>query len=154
LKPDCTPTLEKVIQIDEAKIHSHLGEIVWGTVEETLNAMLDAEADQLCNAKRYERTEARKDTRCGALRTFSADNGRRSDLKGSQASRAHVPNGDHRAVPPAGELRGRGADRDVPGRRLGAASGGHHGGAVGNSGQSERGQRSEPADLRDDRSVA
>jgi len=47
LKPDCTPTLEKVIQIDEAKIHNHLGEIVRGTVEETLNAMLDAEADQL-----------------------------------------------------------------------------------------------------------
>ena len=65
MKPDCTPTLEKVIQIDEAKIHNHLGEIVRGTVEETLNAMLDAEADQLCNAKRYERTEARKDTRAG-----------------------------------------------------------------------------------------
>lgn len=63
MKPDCTPTFEKVIQIDEAKIHSHLGEIVRGTVEETLNAMLDAEADQLCNAKRYERTEAHGRTR-------------------------------------------------------------------------------------------
>ena len=34
-------------------------------VEETLNKLLDAEADQLCNAARYERTEARKDTRAG-----------------------------------------------------------------------------------------
>jgi transposase-like protein len=34
-------------------------------VEETLNAMLETEADQLCQAKRYERNEARKDTRAG-----------------------------------------------------------------------------------------
>jgi transposase-like protein len=34
-------------------------------VEETLNALLDAEADRLCRAERYERTEARKDTRAG-----------------------------------------------------------------------------------------
>jgi transposase-like protein len=35
-------------------------------VEETLNAMLDAEADQLCGAGRYERSEARQDTRAGS----------------------------------------------------------------------------------------
>ena len=35
----------------------HLGEMVRGTVEETLNAMLDAEADQLCGAGRYERSK-------------------------------------------------------------------------------------------------
>lgn len=57
--------LGKVIQIDEEKIHQHLGDLVRGTVEETLNQLLDAEADQLCNAARYERTEARKDTRAG-----------------------------------------------------------------------------------------
>lgn len=34
-----------------------------GTVEETLNSMLDAEADNLCNAARYERTASRTDTR-------------------------------------------------------------------------------------------
>ena len=37
----------QVIQIDEARIRDHLDEMVRGTVEETLNAMLDAEADQL-----------------------------------------------------------------------------------------------------------
>ena len=37
----------------------HLGEVVPGTVEETLNGLLDAEADRLCNAKRYERTDSR-----------------------------------------------------------------------------------------------
>ena len=39
-----TKTLGKVIHIDEAQIHDHLGELVRGTVEDTLNAMLDAEA--------------------------------------------------------------------------------------------------------------
>lgn len=55
----------KIIQIDEEQVKDHLGELVRGTVEETLNNLLDAEADQLCNAARYERTEARKDTRAG-----------------------------------------------------------------------------------------
>ena len=34
-------------------------------MEDTLNALLDAEADQLCNAERYERTQSRRDTRAG-----------------------------------------------------------------------------------------
>jgi hypothetical protein len=33
----------QVIQIDEARIRDHLGEMVRGTVEETLDAVLDAE---------------------------------------------------------------------------------------------------------------
>ncbi|MEY9365286.1 putative transposase [Bradyrhizobium yuanmingense] len=56
----------QVIQIDEARIRDHLGEMVRGTVEETLNAMLEAEADQLCGAGRYERSPARQDTRAGS----------------------------------------------------------------------------------------
>jgi hypothetical protein len=56
----------QVIQIDEARIRDHLGEMVRGTVEETLNALLDAEADRLCGAGRYERSEARQDTRAGS----------------------------------------------------------------------------------------
>jgi transposase-like protein len=57
--------LSKVIKIDEAQVQQHLGELVRSTVEETLNAMLDAEADHLCNAQRYEHTEARTDQRAG-----------------------------------------------------------------------------------------
>jgi transposase-like protein len=60
-----TKLMGQVIQIDEARIRDHLGEMVRGTVEEALNAMLDAEADRLCGAGRYERSEARKDTRAG-----------------------------------------------------------------------------------------
>jgi putative transposase len=57
--------LSHVIKIDEAQIRSHLGEMVRSTVEETLNDMLDAEADRLCNAKRYERSQGRIDGRAG-----------------------------------------------------------------------------------------
>ena len=58
----------KIIQVDEEGVKDHLGEIVKGTVQETLNAMLDAEADHLCNAQRYERSAGRKDTRAGSYR--------------------------------------------------------------------------------------
>jgi putative transposase len=60
-----TKTLNKVVQIDETRIRDHLSEIVRGSVEETLNAMLDAEADALCGAQRYERSPDRVDTRAG-----------------------------------------------------------------------------------------
>ena len=57
--------LAKSSQIDEDQIKQQLGELVRGTVEETLNKLLDAEAYQLCNAARYERTDIRQDTRAG-----------------------------------------------------------------------------------------
>lgn len=68
---DDTKTLNNVVQIDESRIQDHLGEMVRGTVEETLNAMLDAEADAMCGAQRYERSPDRVDTRAGSYeRTF------------------------------------------------------------------------------------
>ncbi len=48
-----------VIKIDEAQLRGHVDEVVRSSVEETLNAMLDAEADALTGAKRYERSAAR-----------------------------------------------------------------------------------------------
>ena len=62
---DSTKPLSKVIRIDESEIRGHLDEMVRGTVEETLNAMLDAEADEMCNAQRYEHSPDRVDTRAG-----------------------------------------------------------------------------------------
>ncbi len=58
--------LGAVVQIDDGKIRAHLDEVVRATVEETLNALLDAEADDLCGARKYERTKGRKDTRAGS----------------------------------------------------------------------------------------
>ena len=62
---DSTKPLSKVIRIDESEIRGHLDEMVRGTVEETLNAMLDAEADEMCKAQRYEHSPDRIDTRAG-----------------------------------------------------------------------------------------
>jgi len=66
MEEDSTKGLSKVIRIDDERIQDHLGKIVRGSVEETLNALLEAEAERLCNAERYERTQARRDTRAGS----------------------------------------------------------------------------------------
>ena len=55
----------QIIRIEQDQLNKHLDKVVRGTVERTLNELLDAEADRLCQAERYERTEARKDTRAG-----------------------------------------------------------------------------------------
>ena len=55
----------KIIEINEDKVKDHLGKFVRDTVEETLNAMLEAEADQLCNAQRHERNTDRQGYRAG-----------------------------------------------------------------------------------------
>jgi transposase-like protein len=61
-----TRNLGKVIKINESAVKDHLGEMVRSTVEETLNQMLDDEANRMCNAEKYQRTEARHDTRAGS----------------------------------------------------------------------------------------
>ena len=55
----------EVIKIDERKVREHVEEVVRTSVEETLNGLLEAEADELCGAKRYERNIERVDTRAG-----------------------------------------------------------------------------------------
>jgi len=57
--------LNSIIKIDQGQMKDQLGHLVRQSVEDTLNEMLDAEADQLCQAQRYERSDARKDTRAG-----------------------------------------------------------------------------------------
>ena len=56
---------DNIIHLNENVLKNQLSELVRGTVEETLNSLLDQEADKLTNASRYEHTEARKDTRAG-----------------------------------------------------------------------------------------
>src|SRR5262245_42343294 len=114
---DDTPSpLNNVITIDDERIKSHLDRVVRGTVEETLNALLDAEADRLCNAQRYERSEARRDTRAGHYER-GLQTGWRGTVEGTEAAPADVRDGYHRAVSAARELGRGGADRDVFPRR-------------------------------------
>jgi putative transposase len=59
-------TSGSIVQIDEAQVRGHVDEVVRRSVEETLNGLLEAEADELCGARRYERTPDRLDTRAGS----------------------------------------------------------------------------------------
>lgn len=56
----------KIIEINEGEIRGHLDRMVRDSVEQTLNALLDAEADEICGAKRYQRSPERIDTRAGS----------------------------------------------------------------------------------------
>ena len=58
--------IQSAFKIDGDAVRGHLDELVRSTVEDTLNKLLDAEADQLCGAKRYERSADRVDTRAGS----------------------------------------------------------------------------------------
>lgn len=67
--------------MDQGKTHAHVGEVAQSTVDESLDAMLDAETDRLCRAERYERTQARKDT-CKASRTTFLRHRKERSLEG------------------------------------------------------------------------
>ena len=56
---------EKIIQLNEAVIKSEIKELVRSSVEETLNELLEAEAEKLTQAARYERNEQRQGYRSG-----------------------------------------------------------------------------------------
>ena len=56
---------EKIVQLNEEIIKGQLKELVRGSVEETLNELLEKEAESLTQAARYERNEARQGYRSG-----------------------------------------------------------------------------------------
>ena len=54
-----------IIQLNEENVKSELKELVRSSVEETLNELLNKEAEELTSAAKYERTEARQGYRSG-----------------------------------------------------------------------------------------
>ena len=56
---------EKIVQLNEEVIKVELKELVRSSVEETLNGLLEQEAQQLTNAARYERSAERQGYRSG-----------------------------------------------------------------------------------------
>src|SRR5580693_7733953 len=78
--------LGPVVQIDEGRIQAHLDGVVRSTVEEALNALLDAEADHLWGARKYERSEGPQGHTSGQLRSAAAHQGWRSNADGAEAS--------------------------------------------------------------------
>ena len=122
---------EKIVQLNEEVIKGQLKELVRGSVEETLNELLEAEAEKLTQAARYERTEQRQGYRSGHysrnLTTTSGDVTLKvPKLKGISFETAIIERYRRRESS--------GTHRDVPGRGIGAACGGHHRGAVGQQG--------------------
>lgn len=74
---------DDIIQLNEAAIKGELKNLVRNSVEETLNALLDHEADELVSAEKYERSGDRKGYRSGHYdRNFTTTSG---DVK------LHVP---------------------------------------------------------------
>ena len=65
-----------IIQLNEDLIKNNLKNLVRNSVEETLNALLDHEADELVKADRYERTDSRQGYRSGHYdRNFTTTSG-------------------------------------------------------------------------------
>jgi hypothetical protein len=62
---DDRPAALGALRVDKGKLKNHVDEIVRSSVEETLNGLLDAEADQICRAQRYERSPERAHSRAG-----------------------------------------------------------------------------------------
>ena len=56
---------DNIIQLNQEIIHNELKNLVRNSVEETLNALLDKEADELVNAQKYERSSERQGYRSG-----------------------------------------------------------------------------------------
>ena len=67
---------ESIVQFNESVLKGELKDLVRSSVEETLNALLDQEAEELVKAGRYERTGDRSGYRSGHYdRNFSTSSG-------------------------------------------------------------------------------
>ena len=62
---DLEAAMSEIVRTNGKILEEHLGEMVRSTVEETLNGLLDAEADHICGAERYERNPDKVDSRSG-----------------------------------------------------------------------------------------
>jgi len=49
---DTSEGLKDAIRVDQAQLRGHVDQVVRSSVEETLNALLQVEADQICGATR------------------------------------------------------------------------------------------------------
>jgi len=68
---------DNIIQINKELIHTELKDLVKNSVEQTLNALLDEEADKLVNADKYSRDENRQGYRSGHYdRSFDTTSGK------------------------------------------------------------------------------
>ena len=95
---------QQIPQVDQAMLETTLDRMVRKTVEEMLNAMLDAEVDEITGVTRYERSGERKAYRAGHYERDLTVKAGKVSLKvpaiSSDARQANVPpmpSNDHRA---------------------------------------------------------
>src|SRR5690349_19780265 len=63
--PEAAAHALRLFQVDQDRIHRHVDDLVRDSVEQMLNALPDAEADELRGARKYQRSPDRLDTRAG-----------------------------------------------------------------------------------------
>ena len=95
---------KKVVQINEKELLQHLSTLVADTVQEVLNQVLDAEANEMVGAARYERSTDRQDYRSGSYARKLQTKAGGSDAEHTQASGAGVPDGHNRALQATGVI--------------------------------------------------
>ena len=144
---DTAEGLKDAIRVDTAELRGHVDEVVRSSVEETLNALLQAEADQICERGRYERSPERVDTRAGSYERKLETKAGVVTLKVPKLRRlpfetAIIERYRRREVVGRGSVGG-----DVPGGSERAAGGRHHRSAVGHPGELGDGVAAEPEDL-------
>ncbi len=61
-------SISGAIKVNEKEVMEHLDGLVRKSVEDTLNTLLNEEADAICNAGRYQRNPDRQDTRAGTYK--------------------------------------------------------------------------------------
>jgi hypothetical protein len=115
---------------DEARIRDHLGEMVRGTVEEALNAMLDAEADRRLRRRALRAQAEPEGTRAGRYKRSLETPASQVSLKVPKLRRqtlgaTSIEHNRRR------EIGREGARRDASPRRLGSPGRGHHSNALG-----------------------
>lgn len=91
---DTAEGLKDAIRVDTAELRGHVDAVVRSSVEETLNALLQAEADAICGATRYERSGAPRHPRW-QLRAEARNEGGGGEAEGAEAALAALRDGDH-----------------------------------------------------------
>lgn len=122
-----------IIQLNQELIHNELKDLVKNSVEETLNALLDHEAENLVNAQKYERSANRQGYRAGhynrKLQTTAGNVDLKvPKLKGLSFETAIIERYRRR------NLCGRSTHRNVSGRSIRPSCGGYHRSPVGHKG--------------------
>ncbi len=97
---------EKIVQLNEEVIKGQIKELIRGSVEETLNELLEREAESLTQAARYERNETRQGYRSGHYDRNLTTISRWRYTAYATARGCVLRDCHHRAVSPPGKQRG------------------------------------------------